>query len=193
MHSDNELRQLSEKAFHNACELLGESEYLFIGEYYSRAYVLAHLASEELAKIPIIFGTRVRLQGKEKIDWRNFKKRLTGHQAKLRSIALFDYMSDDIDLIKNKDVERYNNQLSFIKRSDLLKNMGLYSGYHENIPFKPSDQFDTEIAESMINLTKGRLNCLKSKWFGMVSGPVTESEYNAHAIIREILHEAENS
>ena len=193
MHSETELRKLSEKAFQNACELLDESLLLFKGKYFPRAYLLAHLASEELAKLPIIYGTRVRMKGKEEIDWRHFKKRLTGHQAKLRSIALFDYMNDEFDLIGNTDVERYNNQLGFIKKYDLLKNMGLYSGYHENTVFKPSEQFDSELAESMINLTKGRLECLKTRWLDMISGEVTEKGYKAHKVIIDILNEAESS
>jgi AbiV family abortive infection protein len=193
MHSDNELRQLSEKAFQNACELLDESLLLFKGKHFPRAYVLAHLASEELAKVPIIYSTRVRLKGKEEIDWRHFNKRLTGHQSKLRSIALFDYMNDEVDLIKNSDVERYNNQLDFIKKYDLLKNMGLYSGYHENTVFKPSEQFDSKLAESMINLTKGRLECLKTRWLDMISGEVTEESYKADKVISDILNEADDS
>lgn len=193
MHSDNELRQLSEKAFQNACELLDESLLLFGGKHFSRAYVLAHLASEELAKVPIIHGTRVRLKSGEKIDWRHFKKRLTGHQAKLRSIALFDYMNDEVDLTRNTDVERYRNQLDFIKKYDLLKNMGLYSGYYENTVFKPSEQFDSELAESMINLTKGRLACLKTRWLDMISGEVTENSYITQKVISDILDEAEDS
>ncbi|GGY58519.1 hypothetical protein GCM10011297_33970 [Bacterioplanes sanyensis] len=192
MHSDNELRQLSEKAFQNACELLDESLLLFNGKHFPRAYVLAHLASEELAKVPIIFGTRVQLKGKEKIDWRHFKKRLTGHQAKLRSIALFDYMNDEVDLIRNTDVGRYENQLEFIKKYDLLKNIGLYSGYYENTVFKPSEQFDSELAESMINLTKGRLECLKTRWLDMISGEITENGYKTHKVISDILNEAED-
>jgi len=193
MHSDHELKALSENAFQNACELIDESQLLFSAEHFSRAYVLAHLASEEIAKIPIIYGTRVRLKGKEEIDWRHFKKRLIGHQPKLRSIALFDYMNDEIDLVKNKDVERYKSQLDFIKKSDQLKNMGLYSGYHENTVYKPSELFDSEISESMIGLTKGRLKCLKSKWPEMIAGKVTDKGFNAYKILNNTLNEAENS
>ena len=193
MYSDHELKSLSEKAFQNACELIDESLLLFRDDHFSRAYVLAHLASEEIAKIPIIYGTRVRLIGKEEIDWRHFKKRLTGHHAKLRSIALFDYMTDEVDLIRNKDVERYNSQLNLIKKQDQLKNMGLYSGYHENTAFKPSDKFESKIAESMIDLTKGRLKWLKSKWPGMIAGKVTDNGFNAYKIISDVLNEAENS
>lgn len=193
MHSDNELRQLSEKAFQNACDLFDESLLLFKGKHFPRAYVLAHLASEELAKVPIIYDARVRLKGKEEIDWRHFKKRITGHQAKLQSIVLFDYMNDDVDLIRNTGVERYNKQLDFIKKYDLLKNMGLYSGYHENTVFKPSELFDSELTESMINLTKGRLESLNTRWLDMISGEVTEKGYIAHKVISDILNEAKNS
>ncbi|HDI3164402.1 TPA: AbiV family abortive infection protein [Vibrio cholerae] len=180
MYSDNELKQLSEMAYQNACELLEESLILFNASRFPRAYVLAHLASEEIAKIPMIYGTRVRLKGKEKIDWKHFNKRLTGHQSKLRSIAQFDYMNDELDLIRNRDLKRYETQLDFVKKFDLIKNMGLYSGYHENTVFKPSDQFTLEIVKSMINLTEGRLKCLKSNWQGMISGEVTDQTYKVH-------------
>ncbi|PFG56353.1 AbiV family abortive infection protein [Vibrio sp. ES.051] len=180
MYSDNELKQLSEMAYQNACELLEESLILFNASRFPRAYVLAHLASEEIAKIPMIYGTRVRLKGKEKIGWKNFNKKLTGHQSKLRSIAQFDYMNDELDLIRNLDLKRYETQLDFVKKFDLIKNMGLYSGYHENTVFKPSDQFTLETAKSMISLTEGRLKCLKSNWQGMISGEVTDQAYEVH-------------
>ncbi|OOF34092.1 AbiV family abortive infection protein [Salinivibrio costicola] len=180
MYADNELNQLSEMAYQNACELLEESLILFNASRFPRAYVLAHLASEEIAKIPMIYGTRVRLKGDEKIDWKHFNKRLTGHQSKLRSLAQFDYINDELDLIRNRDLKRYETQLDFVKKFDLIKNMGLYSGYHENTVFKPSDQFTLESAKSMINLTEGRLKCLKSNWQGMISGEVTDQNYEVH-------------
>lgn len=193
MHSDNELKQLSEMAYQNACELLDESLILFDANRFSRAYVLAHLATEEIAKIPMIYGVRVRLKGKEKIDWKLFNKKLTGHQYKLKSIAYFDYMNDELDLIQNKDLERYRKQLDFVKNYDVLKNMGLYSGYHDNTVFKPSDQFTSVAAQSMITLTQGRLKCLKSRWKYMISGEVTDQQYNVHKMLSDILSNEENS
>ena len=193
MHSDNELKLLSIKAYENACELLEDAKILFSAKRFSRAYVLAHLATEELAKLPIIYGTRVRLNGNENIDWKKFKFRLSNHQAKLRSIALFDYMNDDVDLIKNQDVERYNRQLEFVKSFDLIKNLGLYSGYHENTPYKPSEQFLEENAESMINLTKGRILALNKKWAGMVGGNIGPSNFSIYKIIQEALKNVEQS
>lgn len=193
MHSDNELKLLSIKAYENACELLEDAKILFSAKRYPRAYVLAHLATEELAKLPIIYGTRVRLHEKEKIDWKEFKFRLSNHQAKLRSIALFDYMNDDLDLTTNRDVERYNRQLEFVKNFDLIKNLGLYSGYHENTPFKPSEQFFEDNAKGMINLTQGRVLALNSRWVGMVGGNVESSSSSIYKIIQEALQKVEPS
>jgi AbiV family abortive infection protein len=187
MYSDKELKQLSEMAYQNACELLAESLILFNAGRFPRSYVLAHLATEEIAKIPIIYGTRMRLKGKEEIDWKYLNKRLTGHQFKLKSIAQFDYMNDEPDLIQNRDLKRYETQLGFVEEYDLIKNMGLYSGYHENTVFKPSDQFTSENADVMIKLTKGRLKCLESRWQGMISGDVTDHTYEAHKAYRAAL------
>ena len=47
-------------------------------------------------------------------------KRLTGHQFKLKSIAQFDYMNDESDLIQNRDLRRYETQLGFVKKYDLI-------------------------------------------------------------------------
>lgn len=187
MYSDNELKILSIKAYENACELLEEAQILFAAKKFPRAYVLAHLATEELAKLPIIYGTRVRLYEKEHIDWKKFKFRLSNHQAKLRSIALFDYMNDDVDLVMSQDVERYNRQLEFVRNFDLIKNLGLYSGYHENSPYKPSEQFLAENAQGMINLTKGRILALNEKWSEMVGGKVESSSFPSYKIIQETL------
>ncbi|WP_373951420.1 AbiV family abortive infection protein [Vibrio pomeroyi] len=53
---------MSKKAYDNACELVEDAKILLSNSRYPRAYVLAHLATEEIAKLPIIFGVRVRLK-----------------------------------------------------------------------------------------------------------------------------------
>lgn len=186
MYTDIELKTLSKHAYENACELLDDAIILFEVNRYPRAFVLAHLASEELAKLPIIYGFRVRLFGKETIDWGSFKKRLQNHQPKLRSIALFDYMNDDVDLIRNTDLDLYNKQIELTKEFDNLKNMGLYSGNRNAYFYKPSMLVSESMASNMIKTTKGRIRCLLNRWAGMIDGEITEQGYAMHLKIQEV-------
>ena len=189
MHSDDELKQLSIKAFENALELLQEAEILYAHQKLPRAFCLAHLATEELAKLPIIYGARVRMASGEEINWKRFKARLSRHIEKLKAIALFDYMNDEVDLEKNSDYERYRRQLESAKTLDTVKNISLYSGYHENTPYKPSEQVLQHNAELMITLTRGRMECLKTRWSGMIWGDVDNSGIEMVQLIRVLIRQ----
>ncbi|EKF9566616.1 AbiV family abortive infection protein [Vibrio cholerae] len=193
MYSDKQLREMSKKAYDNACELIEDAKILLSNSRYPRAYVLAHLATEEIAKLPIIFGVRVRLKNKDNIDWKHFKSRLNGHQSKLKSIALFDYMNDHVDLINNTDLDLYKRQLSHVKKYDDLKNIGLYSGIYENQVYKPSEQINPALAKAMLQLSLGRLRCLESRWSGMIDSEVPQNGYVFDELLRNFQSSGTNS
>ena len=55
--------------YENAKEILEESSLLIENKHYARAYALAQIAHEELAKLPIIYQEATRSYFKEGHDW----------------------------------------------------------------------------------------------------------------------------
>jgi len=96
-----------EAAVANAASLIEEAELLFRSNFHARAYTLAHIAREELAKSDHVLRRRV-----EKACWKSCRlkklhKRLRGHHnSKLTSDALLSFIStpgaaDTLPLEKN--------------------------------------------------------------------------------------------
>lgn len=135
----------------NARDLIEESEILFAAERWPRAYALAHLASEELAKLPMIFGyaSRVRLCGLD--DWGSFYKRFCNHQAKWRGIESLSYLLDSATEA-NADVKRFMKALKAIPARDSLKNRSLYVAAKSKCDFEsPRGVISSEVAKNAID------------------------------------------
>ena len=193
MYSDIELKFLSEKAFENAEDLIDDARILLAKNKLARSYVLAHLACEELAKLPLIYSIRLELSIGTEIDWKSINRRLSSHEEKLKSIAFFDYLNN-IGLVENSQSEsQYKAQLNFVKKFNLIKNVGLYAGKLEGKVIAPSQAFSRELVESMLNLAVGRLNCFKQVWPQTISGEITSKHREAYDTISKIYNELQNS
>lgn len=72
----------------NANSLIKESELLLQFGFHARAYTLAHIAREELAKVTMFYATGLRILAGNAIDWSKLHKRLRDHKSKLTSDAL---------------------------------------------------------------------------------------------------------
>jgi AbiV family abortive infection protein len=89
--SIQEIESAREKLLSNAESLFAESQLLFEHGFLPRAYCLAHLCREELAKIPMLVGVGLDLVNGDEIDWRKLNRRLTLHQNKINSMHVHDY------------------------------------------------------------------------------------------------------
>jgi AbiV family abortive infection protein len=125
----------------NAKELVDEANLLFSHGAFARCYALAHLACEELAKLPMIFRAGMELRRGRDVDWVKLWKRMRDHSEKLDMIALFDYCFFDEITIDNSDVERYEARKRALPKWNAAKNSSLYAGAYSNGLVKPSELF----------------------------------------------------
>lgn len=74
-----EIEALRALVLQNAGELLAEAELLFQHKRFARTYTLAHLSSEELAKLPLLASVGVSLVNGGTINWKKLDKKLRSH------------------------------------------------------------------------------------------------------------------
>jgi len=80
-----ELYGLRLRIFENAGSLCREAQLLLDHGYYARAYLLAHLAVEELGKIPIVASVIRAIRDGTVVDWKATQERFRNHQSKVYS------------------------------------------------------------------------------------------------------------
>ncbi|GIN91105.1 hypothetical protein J22TS1_21560 [Siminovitchia terrae] len=135
------------KSYENATELVEEAKLLFDNNKYARAYFLAQIAYEELAKLPIILHEAIRSHLKEKQDWKKFYKRLNSHSAKnTLNVVFSQFPYLDIEEVE-KNAENLNT----------LKNASLYSDLNETNYVKPSELVTKESALARIGTVESFL------------------------------------
>ncbi|HSY10130.1 MAG TPA: AbiV family abortive infection protein, partial [Candidatus Dormibacteraeota bacterium] len=93
------LKQLDEgiaAAIANATSLIREAELLLQNKYHARAYALAHIAREELAKVTMLYAAGLKLLAGKQVDWAKLQKRFRNHTSKLYSDVLHTYITNGI-------------------------------------------------------------------------------------------------
>jgi AbiV family abortive infection protein len=140
----------------NARELLDEADLLLQNGYHARAYFLAHIACEEMAKAPMLYGVACELALDLSPDWPKLDRRLRDHRAKIRNVLTMDYFKSEIRA-DNSDVSDFEEDLARIPLYNQAKNDSLYAGLAAEGFVQPSARFDREGAEALIRLAKARL------------------------------------
>ena len=163
----------------NATDLIDESNLLLKEKRYARSYTLAHIACEELSKIPMLVraGTWVALG--YRVDWKALDKRLKSHQAKVRQTAVLDFAhcagtAADGDLVIRLEkgltrlmallnqtehrgkywgatVKESGSRLSRVPALNELKNLSFYVSYEGRGSrfVQPSEVIQQELAEAI--------------------------------------------
>jgi AbiV family abortive infection protein len=139
----------------NAAELLAEAELLFGHQKYARACALAHLSSEELAKLPMLAGVGIGVLKGDSIDWKKFERRLSSHSAKLKVLLFVDLLGTNVDPTI-RDVQVHKLTMSRIELFNVLKNATLYAGVNQDGFYKPSALFGESYAKSALTLSRNR-------------------------------------
>ncbi|MCB4848588.1 AbiV family abortive infection protein [Bacillus tropicus] len=130
-----QLQTAYSKIFYNAEELIKESKVLFDSGAKTRAFTLSHLACEELAKLPLVYHTATKVLFKQKVDWKDFRRRFQDHKEKLKNVILVANM-----IVGNKiDGEKFEEMKAFVTAANELKNQSLYTGFYDNEFQKPSE------------------------------------------------------
>jgi AbiV family abortive infection protein len=142
--------------YENADELLQESRILFNNSRFARAYTLAQIAHEELAKLPIIYQEATRAFFKEKHDWKNFYKRFRSHESKNKQNFVFYQTMLNIsgDSSLNLPYTKIKDNISFVNH---LKNISLYADIKNKTFTKPSNEINKQLAKTQLELAEEML------------------------------------
>lgn len=155
---------------------------------YARAYALAHLASEEMSKIPMLVRAGLEAQTDPGFDWRDVARRLQSHKVKLRGAAVWDYFLGP-DVEGDADLRRLAGQLDGIDASNDLKNQSLYSGLVGDTFVSPLESISPPIARHMLDRSTARLGAFlvsERATRGAVSAVTQESLQRIAALLRAL-------
>lgn len=145
------------KILENAHELIDDAELLLKKKRFSRAYFLAHLACEEMAKVPMLIGAAVDLLSGRRINWSALHHRLHSHTEKIMGILVLDYFADH-ESEESPDMEKLKEDLERTKDYKQLKERSIYTGLVDDRFQKPSEVIPAELAENIVALARDRLN-----------------------------------
>jgi AbiV family abortive infection protein len=143
-------------ALQNSAELLAEAELLFQHKRFARTYTLAHLSSEELAKLAILAAYGVRLVNGETISWTKLDEKIRSHMTKLKGLLFVDLLGTGIDPMA-KSIQVHKESMSRIELFNTLKNVSLYAGIHQGELYKPNGIFTERLATEALTTSRNRL------------------------------------
>jgi hypothetical protein len=85
-----QIEDACEAAFANAVDLLEEADLLRANDRCARAYFLAHIACEELGKLPILTTAAVSQHIGHDVDWKRIDRVLRDHAGKIKQVLFMD-------------------------------------------------------------------------------------------------------
>ena len=80
------------KILENSRELIEDAEVLLKENRFPRAFSLAHLACEEMAKLPMLARPSAEIIIGENVDWSKLNIRMRNHQYKILGILMNDFL-----------------------------------------------------------------------------------------------------
>jgi AbiV family abortive infection protein len=153
------------KVLENARELVEEAELLLSNARFARAYALAHLACEEMAKLPMLLRAATDTLMGEEFDWPKLQRRLRSHHAKIRNILFTDYLVDQ-DVEGDADLKRLSEDLKRVPTYNKLKNWSLYADLSDDVFLKPSELISEGLATAYVKLGRSRLTFFETLELG---------------------------
>ncbi len=156
-----EIEKLRVLVFDNAKELLEEANILFTKGKYARAYALAHLSSEELAKLPILATAGIDLANGATIDWKKLSVKLRSHEEKLKGLLFIDFLGKGVNPTA-KEIQVHKQSLSRVCLLNDLKNVSLYAGVYQDSLYKPSAAITEVLADQALTAARNRLELYSS-------------------------------
>ena len=139
-----------EAAVANAASLIEEAELLFRSNFHARAYTLAHIAREELAKVTMFYAAGLRMLAGKAVDWKKLHKRLRDHNSKLTSDALLSFISTP----GAADTLPLEKMLGGAKTRNQWKNDSLYVSMVDGSFKTPPEMITRKKAERTISIAQ---------------------------------------
>jgi AbiV family abortive infection protein len=121
----DQIEQACETAYANARDLLEEADLLRAKDRCARAYFLAHIACEELGKLPILTTVAVSQQLGHEVDWVRIDRVLRSHGGKIKQVLFMDSIVGQEGLERGKesyeaDLKRMRGYTDMKKRKPVL-------------------------------------------------------------------------
>ena len=149
------------KVLENARELIDDAELLLEKERFARAYFLAHLACEEMAKVPMLVGAAVDVLSGRELDWVKLHRRLRCHNEKIMGILVIDYFND-MGRGEDPDAKELKEYLGRLRDYKKVKEYSLYAGLIDGVFRKPSELIVPELATALVKVARDRLSFFES-------------------------------
>ena len=161
------------KILENAEELLEEAQVLFERQSYVRAYALAHIAGEELGKLPMLDGTSKDVIGGNVVDWKHFYKRFRNHPWKI-GYMLASNLNPWLEAADNANeadiaIQKFNQLGRRVDEFNRLRNKAFYVDLDEGYFQKPSEVVSRKEALEMLTMV-----CEVLSWYRRHPDELTE-------------------
>lgn len=173
----------------NATSLLQESSLLFENGFFARSYTLAHLASEEIVKIPMLVRAVLDELAGIPYDWEKLERRLTSHVKKIDAGHFHDYLQTEVRA-DDSDVRDYEAALEKTTDLNADKNNSIYCGFLDGVPTTPLQHVSSSMAREMIEISARRIRWIESQeevTRGILSRGLSEESLARHRKMREIM------
>jgi AbiV family abortive infection protein len=134
--------------------LLEEADTLRSHERCARAYYLAHIACEELGKLPILAALAVSVWMETEVDWKKIDGVLRSHASKIKQVLFMDSLQGQQGL--REGAEAYEDDVRRLRAYTDMKNASLYSFHSDGRFLQPNDVMSCEVFDRLRRLAEGR-------------------------------------
>jgi AbiV family abortive infection protein len=153
--TESQIEEACEAAFRNAGELLDEADVLRGNDRCARAYFLAHIACEELGKLPILTEAATSQRMGREVNWDKIRSVLTSHKHKIKRVLFVDSLMGDKTLQEGE--REYEQDLKRMRTYLDVKNASLYSFESEGHFQTPSAALNCDFFDTFRGVARGRL------------------------------------
>jgi AbiV family abortive infection protein len=157
-----QVEQAAEMAVANARELLAEADLLRAKGSAARAFFLAHIACEEVGKLPILITAAVSDEMGIGVDWNRIDRVLRSHTAKIKQVLFMDSIVAGQDLATG--TAEYDADLKRMRTYTDMKNASLYSSLVDGNFRRPNELISGEFFDTFRPLAHGRVDALEAMY-----------------------------
>jgi AbiV family abortive infection protein len=143
-------------------DLLEEADILRSNNRGARACFLAHIACEELGKLPILTTAAVSQKIGHDVNWTRIDSVLRSHSSKIKQVLFMDSIVGGEGL--KKGIASYEADVQRMRTYTDMKNASLYSVVVEGGFSRPLEAMPCEFFDSFRPLAHGRLHAFRSMY-----------------------------
>lgn len=175
--TDKQIEAACEAAFKNAEDLLDEADILRSRDKCARAYFLAHIACEELGKLPILTTAAMSRRRGSEVNWKKIDEFLRSHRRKIQRVLFVDALMSQRNL--RDGTELYQEDLDRLPTYLDVKNASLYSFELDGEFKRPQEVLPCALFDSFKELARRRLKAFERMFMVPVqtAGGLTEFLY----------------